>query len=244
MSSPNNGPLFLVVEGPDGVGKTTLVRRLAESYNAHGRPCVAFSNPAGTLVGQAVKQAVTGCHGDSAVRPYPQLLLQMAAHHQLIAEKVLPNLQKGVSVILDRYLMSTQVYQGLSQDDSLESFYAAYTPLARALPRPAATIVLQASPDTLIARIRQRGRGKRKIVDVMETEAHLQKVSWGFARAVLLQGRETGLSSVRTDARSADEVFVHVWAELTKLSPLPTEREGGIEALLKELKQQAKQFGK
>ena len=103
---------FVVVEGGDGVGKTTQIDLLAGLLRAPaggGFEVVTTREPGGTALGQELRQAVM--HGDH-VAPRAEALLYAAdrAHH--IHTKVRPALERGAVVLQDRYVDSSIVYQG------------------------------------------------------------------------------------------------------------------------------------
>lgn len=109
------GPMtgfFVVVEGGDGVGKTTQIDLLAGRLRAPaggGFDVLTTREPGGTDLGQELRQAIM--HGGH-VAPRAEALLYAAdrAHH--IHTKVRPALERGAVVLQDRYVDSSIVYQG------------------------------------------------------------------------------------------------------------------------------------
>ncbi len=102
--------VFIVVEGPEGSGKSTLVAGLSQRMLAHGIDPVRVREPGGTPVAEAVRQALL----DPAhqVAPLAELFLFLAARADLVARVIEPALADGRVVIADRFAMSTDVYQG------------------------------------------------------------------------------------------------------------------------------------
>lgn len=103
---------WIVFEGGDGVGKTTQIDRLAAwlaSTEGGSREVVTTREPGGTDLGRELRNAVM--HGDH-VAPHAEALLYAAdrAHH--VATLVRPALERGATVVQDRYLDSSIVYQG------------------------------------------------------------------------------------------------------------------------------------
>jgi thymidylate kinase len=105
---------LIVVEGPDGVGKSTLARELTSQLIEKGImcECLAFpGNEKGTL-GETVYRLHHGSEafGIANLRPTPLQVLHVAAHIDAIEASILPKLASGRSVVLDRYWWSTWVY--------------------------------------------------------------------------------------------------------------------------------------
>jgi dTMP kinase len=104
-----NGRL-IVIDGPDGAGKTTQVARLAAHLKEHGSDVVVLREPGGTAVGEAIRDLLL--HSDTDVTAKTEMLLYQAARAQIVETKVRPALEMGRTVILDRYIYSTIAYQG------------------------------------------------------------------------------------------------------------------------------------
>ncbi|GAB4546059.1 MAG: dTMP kinase [Phycisphaerales bacterium] len=102
---------FLVVEGPDGSGKTTQYRRLSALAKRNGLEVCEVREPGGTAIGERVRDILLDTdHQEMALRT--EMMLYMASRAQLVAEKLKPCLDRGALVLADRYVTSTLVYQG------------------------------------------------------------------------------------------------------------------------------------
>ena len=99
---------LLVFEGAEGVGKTTQVARLVRRLAGAGVPCEPYREPGGTPLGDAVRALLLA--PGSEVAPRAEALLFMAARAQLMA-RVASRLAEGVTVVLDRFFLSTYAYQ-------------------------------------------------------------------------------------------------------------------------------------
>jgi dTMP kinase len=104
--------MFVTFEGLDGSGKTTQVELLRARLEADGREVVVAREPGGTPLGEELRALVL--HGDE-MTPWAEALLYAAARAELVAEVVAPALARGADVILDRYLDSSVVYQGVGR---------------------------------------------------------------------------------------------------------------------------------
>jgi dTMP kinase len=104
---------FIVVEGGEGVGKSTQVARLAETLRATGREVVVTFEPGHTKVGAELRAALL--HADTALDARAELLLLLADRSQHVAEVIRPALERGAFVVCDRYEPSTLAYQGAAR---------------------------------------------------------------------------------------------------------------------------------
>jgi dTMP kinase len=102
--------LFLVIDGPDGAGKTTQVRRLADRVREAGRDVVVLREPGGTPLGDRVREVLLDA-GTGDLDPVTELFLFQAARRRLVLERVRPALAAGQVVICDRWHYATLAYQ-------------------------------------------------------------------------------------------------------------------------------------
>src|SRR5688572_8503366 len=109
--------MFVTFEGLDGSGKTTQVELLQARLEAEGREVVTAREPGGTALGEQIRELVL--HGDE-MTPWAEALLYAAARAELVAEVVVPALERGADVLLDRYLDSSVAYQGVGRGLGLD----------------------------------------------------------------------------------------------------------------------------
>ncbi len=139
--------LFIVIEGIDGAGTTTQVRRLAESLRAKGLPVHTTREPSDGPVGVMLRQVlagrivVPGLHGPRAPSWDTMALLFAADRLDHLESEVVPNLADGVTVIADRYDYSSLAYQSIlaGGDDASAAWVKTINGRAR---RPDLAIVL------------------------------------------------------------------------------------------------------
>lgn len=103
---------FITLEGPEGAGKSTHLKALAEKLKARGIPVLTTREPGGTLLGETVRNILQfDAAGESPV-PTAELLLFLASRAQLVQNVILPALERGEWVLSDRFCDSTFAYQG------------------------------------------------------------------------------------------------------------------------------------
>jgi dTMP kinase len=110
---------FIVLEGIDGVGKTTQVALVQEWLDALGVPHTTVREPGGTPVGEAIRELVLS-RSELDVSPRSELLLLLAARAALVRDVVRPALAKGKTVVADRFALSTLAYQAYGRGLDLE----------------------------------------------------------------------------------------------------------------------------
>lgn len=106
--------MFITFEGIDGSGKSTQIQKLKERLEQKGTLVKVFRDPGGPEVSEKVREILL--NPDYAMDPVTELLLFSAARSQLMAENVLPSLEEGAVVILDRFYDSTTAYQGYGRE--------------------------------------------------------------------------------------------------------------------------------
>ncbi len=100
---------LIVLEGAEGVGKTTQLRRLGERLTANGYPVAVVREPGGTPVGDEIRGILLDA--PHAINPRSEALLFMASRAQLIDDVIRPALAQGSVVLADRFFLSTYAYQ-------------------------------------------------------------------------------------------------------------------------------------
>ena len=101
---------FIVLDGPDGCGKTTQIARLAARLSADGGEPVCVRDPGGTRIGDDIRRILLDADtSDMDVRC--EMLLFMASRAQLVREHVAPALASNRTVLCDRFISATCAYQ-------------------------------------------------------------------------------------------------------------------------------------
>jgi dTMP kinase len=102
---------FIVLDGPDGGGKTTQLNALQDRLESAGQCVVRAVDPGGTPTGQQIRQILLHSK-DLDINPTCETLLFMASRAQLLGEVIRPGLDAGAVVLCDRFISATLAYQG------------------------------------------------------------------------------------------------------------------------------------
>ena len=204
---------LIVIEGADGVGKTTQAGHLVTRFVAHGTPAVSLREPGGTPLGERIRSLLLDLP-DDAINARAELLLFLAARAQVIPE-VADQLFAGRTVILDRFFLSTYAYQiagrGLPEEDVRR--INAFATLGRV---PDLTVVLALPPEEARARAGERDRIERAGVDFYERVAGA--FGMFLTKAWQREHPECG-RIVGVDARGTpDEVGERIWAAVAQVA--------------------------
>jgi dTMP kinase len=204
---------LVVLEGADGVGKTTQVERLIGQLRERGINAVSLREPGGTPLGERIRAILLDLSG-AGVNDRAELLLFLAARAQLVPE-VTRELAAGRTVVLDRFFLSTYAYQiagrGLPEEDVRR--INAFATLGRV---PDLTVVLALPPEDARARAGEGDRIERSGIDFYERVAGAFGIF--LTKAWQREHPECG-RIVGIDARgSEDEVADRVWAAVAQVA--------------------------
>ena len=112
--------MFISFEGTEGVGKTTLIRKLYEHFQAEAQDVVLTREPGGTPLAEQIRSLLLSVNHDEQMSHDTELLLMYAARAQHLERVILPALAQGQIVLCDRFSDSSFAYQcagrGLSRE--------------------------------------------------------------------------------------------------------------------------------
>ena len=173
---------FITFEGLDGSGKSTHLEKLAEALRVRRIDVVTTREPGGTAIGERIRALLL----DSRTRglaSHTELAMMVASRAQLTAEVILPELRAGRWVLCDRYVDSTEAYQGAGRELGSERVLQLHRLLCRDL-WPDLTILMDSDTVASVYRARQRNRAVKSGVDEnrfeRESRAFFQRVRDGY----------------------------------------------------------------
>jgi dTMP kinase len=164
---------FIVLDGPDGCGKSTQVELLVKWLRGQGVPNSRFRDPGDTSIGERIREILLNPE-HLAMDTRTELLLYMAARAQLWAEKIAPALAANRCVVLDRWLSSTCAYQGFAGGFGIDKVIKIATDCLERV-WPDLTIILDVDLETAAGRLDRQ-------LDRMEAkgDGYHKKVRHGF----------------------------------------------------------------
>ena len=108
---------FIVVEGSEGVGKSTQIKTIKSFLEEHKIEYIVTREPGGTLFGESIRSIILDQKNDTD--NLTDSLLFYASRYENYNKIILPALESGKTVICDRFHYSTLVYQGIVGDDEI-----------------------------------------------------------------------------------------------------------------------------
>lgn len=105
---------FIVFEGPDGSGKTTILKKVNEILTNQGYKVNVFREPGGTKISEKIRDIIID-NDNKEMADKTEALLFAASRAQLVEEKFKPLLNKGEIIFSDRYVLSSLTYQGVGR---------------------------------------------------------------------------------------------------------------------------------
>ncbi|WP_409367502.1 dTMP kinase [Lysinibacillus sp. 38-6] len=203
-----NCNLFITFEGPEGAGKTTVIKQIAERLAQQNIDVLATREPGGIEIAEKIRTIILN-PAHTAMDERTEALLYAAARSQHYFEKVRPALDAGKMVICDRFIDSSLAYQGYARGIGVDEVLS-INEFAIGKKLPDLTILFDISPEVGLARIHAHGDREVNRLDV-ESLAFHEKVREGYLQLVTRYPER--INVINAD-QSIERVVEDVWAVL------------------------------
>lgn len=195
--------MFVVLEGGEGAGKTTLAQALRQRLEDEGYFVTLTREPGGTAVGEEVRQLL-----HLELTPWAETFAFLTARAQLVAEVIRPALADGQVVICDRFAASTFAYQGFARGLDIWQLRAANA-IATGNLEPDLTLYLDLPPE--VGLVRKRGEEEAIRTGLEGLEFH-QLVRAGYLE--LASQAAPGEWATLDATQPPEQVAEQAWAAL------------------------------
>ncbi|MDJ0938931.1 MAG: dTMP kinase [Woeseiaceae bacterium] len=157
---------FITIEGIEGVGKSTNMRRLIGHIEAAGHMVLQTREPGGTPTAELIRDVVLG-HAEEPIPEIAELLLMFASRSILVSNVIRPAIDAGTWVVSDRFVDASRAYQGGGRGIPMERVNQLADWVLGDL-SPDTTILLDAPVETGMARADSRGEPDRLDIEKAE----------------------------------------------------------------------------
>lgn len=210
MSTTSRRGLFLTFEGLDGSGKTTQMRLLARRLREMGGDVLELAEPGTTEIGKKIRSILLD-PAHEMMSPVAEMLLYFAARAQTVDEILLPALERGATVLSDRWTDSTRAYQGYGRGLGLEWIDQLDQIACRGI-EPDFTVLVDIGVSEGLRRAQARNTDEATAETRMDEQDRLfyERVAQGYRTLAGMYGRIAAV-----DGRgSVEEVGERVWQAL------------------------------
>ncbi len=185
---------MITIEGGDGSGKTTILNGVKELLEKDGIEYILTREPGGVPISEKIRNIILDVN-NTEMDEKTEALLYAAARRQHLVEKILPALESGVLVIVDRYVDSSIAYQGFARGIGMASVKE-INEFAIDGKYPDKTIYIDIDPELALGRVKNNNREQDRL-DLEKIDFH-KKVREGYLklckseeRIVLINGDDT-----------------------------------------------------
>ena len=212
---------LITFEGPEGGGKSTHARRLAEALRARGIPVLTTREPGGTPTGEIIRDLLQNDLAKEPLCDAAEALLFCASRAQLCRNVLAPALARGEWIVLDRFTDSTLAYQGFGRGFDVGTLRS-MNDFATGEVRPALTLLLDLPAEEGLGRALARSGGKDRIESApLDFHRRLREGYLELAR------REPARFAVIDATAPLEAVSAAVWRAVEeRLGPIPAPAAG------------------
>ncbi|WKA54851.1 dTMP kinase [Planococcus shixiaomingii] len=168
---------LITLEGGEGAGKTSIVKRLASFLEQQGHSVVCTREPGGIEISEQIRKVILD-QANVKMDARTEALLYAAARRQHLVEKIIPALEAGNVVLCDRYIDSSLAYQGHARGLGISEIFS-INKFAIDKYMPDLTLYFDVQPEVGLARIEKDGNREINRLDVESMKFH-QAVREGY----------------------------------------------------------------
>lgn len=200
---------FIVFEGGDGSGKSTVLEMVYNYLIENGIDCIKTREPGGIKISEDIREVILDTKNTS-MDPKTEALLYAAARRQHLVEKVIPELDKGRIVLCDRFIFSSLAYQGYARNIGVDEVYQ-INKFAVGDYMPDLNIFFDVSPEVGLERINSNDNREVNRLDLEKVNFH-HKVRDGYY--TLVEKNKDKFEVIDAE-KSLNEVFDSVKSIIT-----------------------------
>ena len=157
--------MFITFEGPDGSGKSTVIKEVYLRLVNDGFDIILTREPGGTPIAEKIREIILD-NSNKALDGRTEALLYAASRRQHLVEKIWPALKEGKIVLCDRFLDSSLAYQGGGRSLGIENVLNINL-FATENTYPDVTLFFDVSPEIGLARV---SKDKKRVADRLDNE--------------------------------------------------------------------------
>ncbi|MFZ2959191.1 MAG: dTMP kinase [Candidatus Ozemobacteraceae bacterium] len=198
---PSSGR-FVAFEGPEGSGKTTQIKKLAEAFSQKGHEVVITREPGGTPFGDEIRRLLLD-HSSGRLNAATELSLMLAQRSEHLSKVIVPGLERGAVVLTDRYIDSSLAYQGFGRGLGADFVRRVHLELLGPC-LPDVTVLFDLDPAIGLERARHGGRRSHDRLEA-EALAFHQRVHDGY---LALAAKEPERFLVQSAVGVPEDIFI------------------------------------
>lgn len=196
--------LFIVFEGGEGSGKSTILTKTYDWLMKNNNECITTREPGGIEISERIREIILDTN-NTAMDGRTEALLYAAARRQHLVEKVIPALNSGKIVLCDRFIDSSLAYQGFARGLGIEEIYE-INKFAIDEYMPNLTILFDIEPEIGLGRINKDNNREVNRLDLEKIDFH-NKVREGYN--ILLENYQDRIKKIDA-SKSIEDVFAEV----------------------------------
>lgn len=205
--------IIISFEGPDGAGKTTVLEQVLPVLQEKGYDIITTREPGGVEIAERIRDVILDVN-HVAMDNKTELLLYMAARRQHYVEKVLPALEAGKVVLIDRFIDSSIAYQGAGRGLD-KDIIRRLNDFATDGRKPDLTLYFDVESEIGLARIAKNAEREVNRLDLEKLDMH-KRVREGYLALTEQEKRIVTIDALRELAEVVSETLHTILEQLAK----------------------------